>query len=76
MVSFFLKMKEGIVSFLENSLQCCGNHRSPCNEAREGLVKNEVNICGFILFLLEPTKKSSSLLLLYNIFILVKDHLL
>lgn len=68
----FLKMKEGRVSFLENGLQW--ESQVPRDEAKEGLLKNEVNICGSIVFIAAHKEKQQ--FPGYNIFILVKDPLL
>lgn len=58
----FLKMKEGIISCNENKAPVLWKSQVPCDEPREELLKDEANICGSILFLLEPTKRTNSLL--------------
>lgn len=62
MVVNFFRMKEGIVSFNKNRLSVVWQSEVPCDEARVELLKDEENICGYILFLLEPTRKTNSLL--------------
>lgn len=62
MVVNFFRMKEGIVSFNKNRLSVVWQSEVPCDETRVELLKDEENICGYILFLLEPTRKTNSLL--------------
>lgn len=51
----FFKMKEAIVSFNKNRLLELWESEVPCDEAKVELLKDEGNMCGSILFLLEPT---------------------
>lgn len=58
----FFRMKEGIVSFNKNRLLVLWKSEVPYDEARVELPQDEENICGYILFLLEPTRETNSLL--------------
>lgn len=57
----FFQVKQEIVSFNKNRLLVLWELEFPCHEARVELLKDEENICGSILFLLEPTKQINSL---------------